>query len=199
MLHQSVPASIRVALIFDGIESVDYRGEYGSIPEVRVRPSMLSSARVAKLENALRRHFGSAVEFADDAADRVFVGRAEKIGFAVETLFAEGALDVTTAPLGMKKNRPGTKICVLADADRLDETAGAVFRLTTTVGIRYAKMDRMVMDRETVTEETPDGSVRIKQCSGYGVTRRKAEYEDLARIARENGISLAEARKRTEE
>ena len=82
MLHQSVPASIRVALVFDGIESVDYRGEYGSIPEVRVRPSMLSSARVAKLENALRRHFGSAVEFADDAADRVFVGRAEKIGFA---------------------------------------------------------------------------------------------------------------------
>ena len=124
---------------------------------------------------------------------------AEEIGFAVTELMAMGALDVYTVPIGMKKNRPGTKICVLADANRLDETAGAVFRLTTTVGIRYAKMDRMVMDRETVTEETPDGSVRIKQCSGYGVTRRKAEYEDLARIARENGISLAEARKRTEE
>ena len=41
--------------------------------------------------------------------------------------------------------------------------------------------------------QTPYGAVRVKAASGWGVTREKPEYEDLARIARENGLSLAEA------
>ena len=114
---------------------------------------------------------GSVVEIFCNVDDMT----AEEIGFAVTELMAMGSLDVYTVPIGMKKNRPGTKICVLAETERLRETAEAVFRLTSTVGIRYTKMERMILERETVAEESPFGTVRVKQCSGYGVTRRKAE------------------------
>ena len=43
--------------------------------------------------------------------------------------------------------------------------------------------------------QTPYGEVRRKDSAGYGAQRSKFEYEDLARIAREKSISLAEARK----
>lgn len=38
----------------------------------------------------------------------------------------------------------------------------------------------------------PHGPVRLKTASGWGVVRSKPEYEDVARIARGQGISLAE-------
>ena len=54
-------------------------------------------------------------------------------------------------------------------------------------------MKRYVLDRRTVTLDTPCGEVRKKVSSGYGVTKEKYEYEDLARIAKDRGISLREA------
>jgi len=82
MLHQSDPNTIRIALDLGGVESIDYRGEYGFIPDVRVRPAGLSIPRAARLASALRRRFGNAVEFSDDAKSRVYVGKAAKIPFA---------------------------------------------------------------------------------------------------------------------
>ena len=40
--------------------------------------------------------------------------------------------------------------------------------------------------------QTPYGEVRKKISEGYGVTREKYEYEDLAQIARERGMSIRE-------
>lgn len=42
--------------------------------------------------------------------------------------------------------------------------------------------------------ETEKGSVRKKISEGYGVRREKLEFDDLAKIANENDISLREAR-----
>ena len=120
---------------------------------------------------------------------------AEEIGFAVTDLMDRGALDVYTIPIGMKKNRPGTLICVLCRPEQKADITEAIFRLTTTLGVRSVEMSRWVLDRETGSEETPFGTVRYKISRGYGVTRRKAEYEDLARIAGEKGIGINEARR----
>ena len=70
-----------------------------------------------------------------------------------------------------------------------------IFELTTTLGIRELEVGRHVLDREVVTEETEYGPVRRKISEGYGVRRSKIEYEDLARIAREHGCSIMEARR----
>ena len=53
-------------------------------------------------------------------------------------------------------------------------------------------MNRYVLDRRIDSVETPYGTMTCKVSSGYGVSRKKYEYEDLARIAKEKGISIEE-------
>ena len=67
-----------------------------------------------------------------------------------------------------------------------------IFRHTTTLGIREAEFSRYTLQRHFETVETTYGPVRRKVVSGYGVSRSKAEYEDLAKIAREQGKGLRE-------
>ena len=118
----------------------------------------------------------------------------EEIGYAMQELMRLGACDVYTQPIGMKKSRPGvllSLICMPEDADRL---AAAMMKHTTTLGIRRENLTRYGLRREIRTAETPLGSVRVKTAEGMGTQRRKAEYEDLARIAAEKGMSVAQVR-----
>ncbi len=118
---------------------------------------------------------------------------AEAVGFAMEQLFQEGALDVYTVPIGMKKSRPGTLIHVMCQEKDKEAIIKSIFKHTTTIGIRESSLSRYVLDRSIQTINTPYGSVRCKISSGYGVERRKYEYDDLSRIAKEQNISLCEA------
>ena len=116
----------------------------------------------------------------------------EQTAFAMEELLEAGTLDVFTTPIGMKKNRPGVLLTVLCKAEQRSDLLPVLFRHTTTLGIRETVCKRYTLDRSERTVETPHGSVRIKSASGYGVHREKPEYEDLARIARATGRSIAE-------
>lgn len=118
---------------------------------------------------------------------------AEAVGFAIEQLFKDGALDVYTVPIGMKKSRPGILIHVMCKEADKESILKSVFKHTTTIGVRESRLHRYVLDRSIQTLDTPFGSVRCKISSGYGVERRKYEYDDLARIAKEQNISIAEA------
>ena len=119
----------------------------------------------------------------------------EEMGFAMERLFEGGAREAFTVPVGMKKSRPGTLLRVICDPGDREEMLRLIFRHTTTLGVRSAVTKRYVLDRRIRTEETPLGEVRVKESSGYGTQKRKYEYEDLARIAKEKGLSLSEVRK----
>ena len=120
---------------------------------------------------------------------------AEELGFAMETILEAGALEVYTVAAGMKKSRPGTILCVLCHEDAKETLVRVIFRNTTTIGVREHRCSRYTLKRSFETVQTPYGNVQKKLSSGYGVTREKYEYEDLARIAREQGLSLAEVRK----
>ena len=119
---------------------------------------------------------------------------AEEIGFAVEAIFGAGAREVFTVPVGMKKNRPGTLICAICDEESRESVVNAVFRHTSTLGIRQTAQERYVLDRRIGTFETSFGPVRRKKAAGYGVSRAKTEYDDIARAAREKGLSFREAK-----
>ena len=121
---------------------------------------------------------------------------AEEISFATERLFEGGAMEVYTVPIGMKKSRPGTLLRVMCREQDKEKIIGLLFKYTTTIGVREAVTYRYVLDRRTETVQTPYGEVRRKVSSGYGVNREKYEYDDLARIARKQNISLEEVRKR---
>ncbi len=121
---------------------------------------------------------------------------AEELAFAAERLMEEGAKDVTLTPVVMKKGRPATMLTVMIADDEAEKErmAGLIFRCTSTIGIRELISERYILDRTEGTMETSCGPVRYKEVSGYGVKRFKYEYEDLARVAREQGISIADAR-----
>lgn len=116
----------------------------------------------------------------------------EAVGFAMEQLFAAGALDVYTTPIGMKKNRPGVLLTCMCREDDREAMLRTLFRHTSTLGVRVSVCDRYTLSRQQYAVQTPDGEIRVKKSSGWGVLRRKAEFEDLARIARQTGKSIAE-------
>ncbi len=118
----------------------------------------------------------------------------EAVGFALERLLEAGALDAWTQPIGMKKSRPGVMLCVLCKPKDREAMTSLLFRYTTTLGVRSCVKQRAVLERSVETRETAFGPVRVKRSSGFGVERVKYEYEDLARIAKEQGVSLDEAR-----
>lgn len=120
----------------------------------------------------------------------------EEIGFAQEILMEEGALDVYTTSVYMKKNRPGwvfTCMCRAKDKERMLEL---MFRHTTTLGIRENVSRRHALRRSISEVETSYGNVRIKKSSGFHTETEKLEYEDLAAIARKTGLSIRELRRR---
>ena len=75
-----------------------------------------------------------------------------------------------------------------------DRFVRLIFKFTTTIGIREIISERYILEREIFSVETPYGTVRCKHVTGFGADRIKAEYDDLARIAEEQDISIAEAR-----
>ncbi len=114
----------------------------------------------------------------------------EDIGFATEMLLGAGARDVFTQGVQMKKNRPGvllTVVCMPEDADRLAEL---IMKHTTTLGIRRQDMGRYVLQRTEETVSTPYGEIRVKHAKGMGVEKAKAEYEDLAALAKEKNLPI---------
>lgn len=124
---------------------------------------------------------------------------AEQIGFAMDRLFDAGALEVFTVPVGMKKSRPGTLLRILCREPDKETIVKTTFQYTTTIGIREIVCNRYVLARSITTLQTPYGEVRRKDSAGYGVSRAKYEYDDLARIAKAQGISLAQAAQLVEE
>ena len=123
----------------------------------------------------------------------------EEIGFAMEQLFAAGAFDVYTQPIGMKKNRPGILLSVICAKTEADRFAEVMMKHTTTLGIRRQDMNRYVLQRKTEKVSTAYGEIRVKRASGMGTEKEKPEYEDLAALAREHGVSLQTIRKAAEE
>ena len=114
----------------------------------------------------------------------------EALGFAQERLWEAGALDVTTAPIGMKKNRPGVQLTCLCRLEDREKLVSVLFAHTTTLGVRESLCARYTLARSQRTVETEHGPVRVKEARGWGVTREKPEYEDVAKIAREQGLTL---------
>lgn len=117
----------------------------------------------------------------------------EAVGFAVDELLRRGAPDAWYEPIGMKKNRPGVLLCCLCRPEQRDNMLRLIFKHTSTIGLRETICRRYVLKRREEIAATPYGPVRCKISEGFGVERRKTEFEDLARIAREESLSLKEA------
>lgn len=144
----------------------------------------------------------------------------EDIAFAIETFLQNGALDAFTVPCTMKKGRPGVLVTVLCKDPDQKQMTRLILQHTTTLGVRSAIKKRWILSRtesETVipndvlanvtVPDKPAGSkaqelkttgndctIRSKTSTGFGITRNKYEHDDLEKIARTYGLTLAQVR-----
>lgn len=172
-------------------------GSFGPTPAMRIDRIGYGAGRrdLAEQPNLLRLFLGQASHAParqtlivletnlDDAS-------GETIGYAIERLWRQGALDVFTTSIHMKKQRPGVLLSVLcrpADAESLE---AILFGETTTLGVRRTQVERTALERESVSLETPLGTID-GVVARFGESRRfSPEYETCRRIAQEQGVSL---------
>jgi uncharacterized protein (TIGR00299 family) protein len=110
--------------------------------------------------------------------------------YLTERLFEAGALDVCLIPIHMKKNRPGTQIQILAEIPDQNKMKSILFQETTTLGIRQSFVDRFALARTVQEVSTRYGTVRVKVAQIEGSSKVSPEYEDCARLARENKVPI---------
>lgn len=174
--------------------------EFGSMPAMIVEKDGygMGTKEFARA-NCVRVMLGETEDKADDVIEistNLDDMTAEEMGFAMEVLMEEGALDVYCQPIVMKKSRPATKLVCMCRPDDRNRLSKLIFKHTTAIGVRINKFERIVLERSFDKVETPWGDVSVKTCSGQGVNRKKAEFDDLARIAKEKSLSLREVRER---
>jgi pyridinium-3,5-bisthiocarboxylic acid mononucleotide nickel chelatase len=116
----------------------------------------------------------------------------EILGFVMDHLLEKGALDVTYAPVYMKKNRPGTRMEVLCTLEGLSAMVHEILAQTTAIGVRYHISDRAVLHREQPCQmDTVFGPVEAKKITyPDGSAHMVPEYEALVKIARQQDIPL---------
>jgi uncharacterized protein (TIGR00299 family) protein len=139
----------------------------------------------------------------DLAADTITVLEAnlddlspQILAYAMDRLLAEGALDVFSTPVQMKKNRAGALLTVLAKPEDADRLTKIMFAETTTLGVRRRDEQRRILARRWETVETEWGPVRIKVANMNGTVSNYApEFEDCRQIATAHNVPLKKVMK----
>ena len=117
----------------------------------------------------------------------------EALGYVMERLFEAGARDVHYMPVFMKKNRPAWQLNVICKKEDIRKLEQIIFWETTTIGIRRMEMERTVLERELETVQTPYGQAVVKKCRIGEQTRLYPEYDSVAAICGQSGLSFQEA------
>ena len=172
--------------------------DYGAMPQMCVSAAGYGTGKkdfaAANVVRVLLGESGNGDEQVVELCCNIDDQPAESLAFAMDALLALGALDVYFTAAGMKKSRPGVVLTCLCRPEQRDAMLRCIFRNTTTLGVRERSCARYSLVRCTQTVQTRFGPVRVKTAQGYGVTREKAEYDDLARLARESGQPLDKIR-----
>ena len=114
----------------------------------------------------------------DDASPQIF-------GYLFERLLRDGAFDVFTTPVVMKKSRTGLNLTVLAPPDRTDSLVKVIFEETPTLGVRVSRSRRHELRRKHEKVTTRHGTIDIKvSLDAQGAARGVPEYESCASVAR---------------
>jgi hypothetical protein len=173
---------------------------FGSLPAMKIEKAGYGagSRDFPEHPNVLRLTIGEAAVTLNSPSDTVTVLEAslddlspQVLAYAMEQLLEAGALDVFSAPVQMKKNRPGALLTVLAKPEDGDRLARLIFAETTTLGIRRREERRHTLARRWESVQTHWGPVRIKVASMNGTIANYApEYEDCRALAEANHVPL---------
>ena len=151
-----------------------------------------------EIPNVLRVHVGTVASEKEasilEVACNIDDMSGEVFAYVIERLLLAGALDAWAEPIVMKKGRPAYKLVFLVSEDKLVSLLDVVFEETTTLGVRYHKVERSTLERRSTVVATPFGSVAVKYgfCNG-AIVNIAPEFESCKEIAANAKISLKKA------
>lgn len=107
---------------------------------------------------------------------------------AIDALLEAGARDAWTTPIHMKKGRPALIVSALVDEGSVQAVQSAMFRATTTIGLRRTEVGRVVLNRTVETVEVDGFTVRVKKAwHDDDEANVSVEWDDVAEVARATG------------
>lgn len=118
----------------------------------------------------------------------------EQLGRSITELMDAGALDVWVTPIVMKKNRPAHTLSVLSTPSQATELADLVTSLTGSLGVRSRQLERVVVQRRTVSVNLDGHDIDVKVSD----VRVKAEFDDVTVAAQALGLTIQEVAARAE-
>lgn len=150
------------------------------------------------LPNILRAFYGNIGDF--EPRKKVFVIEAtiddstpQLLAHFLELALKRGALDAFLTPVVMKKNRLATKLTLLAEVDKIDDLIEAVFRETSSIGVRFFPVERRVLERESrkVRVRGEEIGIKVSRLGGEAVNVQP-EYTDCLKASERTSLPLKE-------
>lgn len=154
-----------------------------------------SGTKDLKIPNVLKVAYGEVKNEVDDIIvmeTNIDDCSGEILAYTLEQLFKNKALDAFFTPIYMKKNRPAYRLTVVCKEENLQTMQDIIFKQTTTIGMRYRREQRAILERQIKEVDTPYGKVKVKEVIHQGNAYTYPEYEDLKRIADEKKIAIKE-------
>ena len=175
---------------------------FGEPPPMQLRSTGYGAgSRDLALPNVLRVMVGDAIE--PERAGHMMLETniddmsPELVPYVIETLIREGAQDAWSSPILMKKGRPAFKLTALVDATTRERVLEAIYRETTTFGVRTTPVQKDELLREWIEVDVEGHAVRVKIARrGSDVVTVAPEYEDAVGAARATGLPLKDVYER---
>lgn len=112
----------------------------------------------------------------------------------MEELYKNGAKEVYIENVIMKKSRPGFVLNVLCQGQDYIKLRDALFKHTTTFGIRYQNYKRDILKSQFVERKTKLGKIKFRIAQDF-YKKEIPEYDDCYKVAKKNNLSVLEVQK----
>ena len=184
------------------VERIGYGAGKKELEMPNVLRAMMAEALPGGAAGPGHIHHGDRVVQLESNVDDV---TGEVLGYLIERLMGEGALDVCILPALMKKGRPGSVIRAIIRAEDSERLAGIIIRETGSLGVRvFPSIHRFLAEREEIVVDLElagqvnQARLKVSRLEGEMISL-KPEYEDCRRIAEKTGLALREVREKVEE
>ena len=116
----------------------------------------------------------------------------ELAGHTIDQVLAAGAVDAWWTPITMKKGRPALLFAALVPSAARDRVVAAILRETTTIGVRFDRVERTVLARELILVDTEHGPLPIKVARdpAGAIVNAAPEHDACAAAAARTGAPL---------
>jgi uncharacterized protein (TIGR00299 family) protein len=151
------------------------------------------------LPNILRAFYGNKKEFNSEKKVYIIEANIDDSSPQVLAAFSEiafklGALDVFLTPVLMKKGRMAAKLTVMAEIDKIDSLISAIFKETSSIGVRYYPVERRVLERkiEKIGILGEEVAIKLSYHEGKEINIQP-EFSDCVKLAKKSDLSVKEA------